>query len=271
MSKSDSLSCNIIKDLLPSYLEGLCTQDTRIAVETHLSECSACKKLAGAMQQTDFISERMETEEINYMKKVKRHFIKKGSGSIALIAFLIFGVITSMSSYRQRPIELYYVFLPFLLAVTKLLFPSRLLKPNAKRRQNIAVAIGMMLTCYAVFITLFVIFPQGWLLQGYGFFGIKPENIGPILHRQFYVILLYHTAMYAYGIYRAMYGRPASFFHMSIYLACGFIILSEDHFLKSLTSPSKAYSVLLQPICIFLLEWAAINGILFIREKKSCR
>jgi len=44
MSKTTKLSCNIIKDLLPSYLEDLCTADTKHAVEEHLSECSTCKK-----------------------------------------------------------------------------------------------------------------------------------------------------------------------------------------------------------------------------------
>ena len=134
MSKTTKLSCNIIKDLLPSYLEDLCTADTKHAVEEHLSECSTCKNLADAMRQTDFVAERSESAQIDYMKKVKRHFIKKGSYvSIALAAFVLLGLVTSMSSHIQRPIELYYVFLPFLLVITKALLPAPLSDPKIKK------------------------------------------------------------------------------------------------------------------------------------------
>ena len=39
------LSCKIIEDLLPLYEEGICSEETRDAVEKHLSECEKCRKL----------------------------------------------------------------------------------------------------------------------------------------------------------------------------------------------------------------------------------
>ncbi len=33
------LSCNIIRDLLPLYVEGLASEDTRKAVEEHIAAC----------------------------------------------------------------------------------------------------------------------------------------------------------------------------------------------------------------------------------------
>ncbi|MDE7310585.1 MAG: zf-HC2 domain-containing protein [Eubacterium sp.] len=274
MSKSDKLNCNIIKDLLPSYLECLCTQDTKVAVEEHLSECSACNKLAAAMRETDFVTERIESAEIDYMKKAKRHFIKKGSyASIALAVFILLGVVTSMSSYTQLPMGLYYVSLPFLLAVTKVLLPSPHLQLQTKQAQKIAAIAGILLTCYSVFILLFIIQKSpGWVSQEYAPFGIKLADIGPFLHLQLYAAILYQAVMYVYGIYRTMHGKPASFLHMSLYLTYGFIILSGDLFLGRLSgSTREAYYALLQPICVFLLEWIAVMGMLWILKKKSCR
>ena len=268
MSKTTKLSCNIIKDLLPSYLEDLCTADTKHAVEEHLSECSTCKNLADVMRQTDFVAERSESAQIDYMKKVKRHFIKKGSYvSIALAAFVLLGLVTSMSSHIQRPIELYYVFLPFLLVITKALLPAPLSDPKIKKYKK-RTAVCILLTGYGVVLLLLLLSQlPSYITQGHGPFGIKIEAIGPITHWQIYLILCYHTAMYINDIYQSMRGKPVPFFHMSVYLTCGFILLSEALFSKNLSDPAHAYYALLKPICIFLLEGIVLTGLLLIPKK----
>lgn len=271
MSKTNKLSCNIVKDLLPSYLEELCTDDTRHAVEAHLSECSACKSLADVMRQTDFVAERTEAEQIDYMKKVKRYFMKKGSyGSIVLAAFVLLGMITSMSSYFSRPVGLYYFFLPFLLVITKALLPAPLLGLKTGKREKIQALAGILLTCYSILLLLLMLsqlssYPAEENLP----FGIQPADIGPIIHWQLYAIILYHTAMYVNGIYRTMRGKPIRLIHMSVYLTCGFILLSENLFLGSLTDPSSAYRALLEPVCIFLLEGIVLTGLLLIPKKRG--
>ena len=47
-----SLTCGIIKDLLPLYAENLCGDESREAVEAHLSECENCRSsLEGCVRQ----------------------------------------------------------------------------------------------------------------------------------------------------------------------------------------------------------------------------
>ncbi|MCD8368569.1 MAG: zf-HC2 domain-containing protein [Clostridiales bacterium] len=38
-----SLNCGIAQDLLPLYVEGLCSEESRTALEQHLQECEACR------------------------------------------------------------------------------------------------------------------------------------------------------------------------------------------------------------------------------------
>ena len=45
------LPCKIIEDLLPLYEEGMCSEETREAVEQHLNECEKCKNLYRGMQE----------------------------------------------------------------------------------------------------------------------------------------------------------------------------------------------------------------------------
>lgn len=47
------MNCNIIKDLLPSYVDGICSEDTVELIEEHLHTCDDCKKYL-AMMKTDY-------------------------------------------------------------------------------------------------------------------------------------------------------------------------------------------------------------------------
>ena len=45
------LACDIIRDLLPSYADGLTSQASNEAVESHLAACPACRAAYAAMQE----------------------------------------------------------------------------------------------------------------------------------------------------------------------------------------------------------------------------
>lgn len=45
------MNCNIIKDLLPSYIDGICSEETVAAIEKHIEHCQGCKDIMQMMQQ----------------------------------------------------------------------------------------------------------------------------------------------------------------------------------------------------------------------------
>ncbi len=45
------MDCNIVKDLLPLYIDGCCSEESRAAVEEHLHCCAACRGALEAMQK----------------------------------------------------------------------------------------------------------------------------------------------------------------------------------------------------------------------------
>ena len=38
------IKCNVIKDILPLYIENIASEDTRVLIEEHIDECEDCKK-----------------------------------------------------------------------------------------------------------------------------------------------------------------------------------------------------------------------------------
>lgn len=45
------MNCNIIKDLLPSYIDGISSEETVAAIEKHIEHCQGCKDTMHMMQQ----------------------------------------------------------------------------------------------------------------------------------------------------------------------------------------------------------------------------
>lgn len=274
MNHTDIQNCNIIRDLLPSYLDNLCTADTRQAVEGHLSQCSTCQALADMMHTAYFVTEQTESAEIDYLKKVRKHFIKKESCiAAALTASALLGLYLSFSKYGYPAIKLCYLLLPCMLICTNMLFPSYLLGCKTPKSQKTAVAAGILLTCYGIFIHFhYLTNGQVWSSQDYGPFHLKPAQLGPFLSTQFLVIALYLTVLYLYGIYRTIHRKTVSCFYMNIYLTCGFITLGENLTLKTFSPSLAAYQkLLIWNVLIFLLEGMVLTGFLYILKKKACR
>ena len=49
MKNIPELSCAIVEDLLPTYVERLTSEETNMAVEAHLASCPACAAKRTAM------------------------------------------------------------------------------------------------------------------------------------------------------------------------------------------------------------------------------
>lgn len=90
----NDLSCAVVRDLLPSYTEGLTEEETNRAVEQHLEGCPHCRGRCDAMRLDAQTVPEAETKELDYLKAVnrrgKRRTIRAVAVTVALIA-VIFG------------------------------------------------------------------------------------------------------------------------------------------------------------------------------------
>lgn len=86
------MKCEIIRDLLPSYVDGLTSRESDRAIEEHLKECRECRAYLDEMKQEVQEPEMTEAikKAIRPFKKVKR-ILWKAVGLTVLICALIFG------------------------------------------------------------------------------------------------------------------------------------------------------------------------------------
>ena len=66
------IPCEIIRDLLPSYIDGLTSDVTNKEIEEHMKDCSACEEALQQMRAPEIELLEPERKEIDFLKKTKR-------------------------------------------------------------------------------------------------------------------------------------------------------------------------------------------------------
>ena len=84
----NDLTCGVVRDLLPSYVEGLTSPESNAAVERHLSECPDCAQLRTALAGAPEQAAPEDSKEVDYLKKVKRRGWRRVAAAVAVTALL---------------------------------------------------------------------------------------------------------------------------------------------------------------------------------------
>ena len=86
------MKCDIIKDLLPSYIDGLTSEASNELIREHLESCSECRSYYEEMKREITAPEIVarNKNEIRPFRKGKRR-LWKAVGSTAEVWVLVFG------------------------------------------------------------------------------------------------------------------------------------------------------------------------------------
>lgn len=79
---NNKMNCEIVKDLLPSYIDKLTSEETTKAVTKHLDECESCRAIYRGMTSSE--PPIAEQPQIDYLKKVRNS--RRRIRNIAIIA-----------------------------------------------------------------------------------------------------------------------------------------------------------------------------------------
>ncbi|MGE7674293.1 zf-HC2 domain-containing protein [Lysinibacillus sp. NPDC094403] len=103
------MNCNIIKDLLPSYIDGICSEDTTRVVEEHLQHCEECRLYLEMMEKptNDMLPEEVMVAKAPFKKINKKRRIQ------VLISILITFIITIIGSLVVQEVgAVHQIFFP---------------------------------------------------------------------------------------------------------------------------------------------------------------
>ena len=89
----NKIPCEVIQDLMPSYIDGLTSPVTSRVVEEHVEGCEKCRKMLEHMRQPDgtpeSTTELPDRQEIDFLKKTRKRTRGVMLGSIATALVIV--------------------------------------------------------------------------------------------------------------------------------------------------------------------------------------
>ena len=81
----NKIPCEIIQDLLPSFIDELTSDVTNREVEAHIEECEQCRNIFRQMKTPDIETAENEEKEIDFLKKTKKKHRRNLILSVAVV------------------------------------------------------------------------------------------------------------------------------------------------------------------------------------------
>ncbi len=106
-------NCNIIKDLLPLYCDGICTEESRVLVDEHIKDCAECaselqkiREMPNVVQADGSVDEPIKKAGKRIKKLKKKSVIKAVAISCAVA--LLLGSLTVLQLVLNNSKKVYY-------------------------------------------------------------------------------------------------------------------------------------------------------------------
>lgn len=101
----NELTCEVVEDLLPSYVEDLTNDVTNEAVRVHMEQCENCREKLERVKASEWQEEKTEEKEIDYLKKTRSGYRKKVIVGVFITAAVFFAVLFIRMSVVSIPVE----------------------------------------------------------------------------------------------------------------------------------------------------------------------
>lgn len=92
------LACCVVRDLLPSYIEGLTEAETADLVAEHMNHCADCRRIELDMRHTIPVEKPLR-RELKFLKRIRR---------TRLIAAVLAGIVTLLCMWLLYDMEFHY-------------------------------------------------------------------------------------------------------------------------------------------------------------------
>ena len=89
----NELTCEVVQDLLPSYVDHLTSDVTNTAIVSHVKNCDDCRRILAAMQAPESLPEKdpADASTIDFLKKNRQKNRNRILASVLMVALLLSG------------------------------------------------------------------------------------------------------------------------------------------------------------------------------------
>ena len=263
------ITCDIIRDLLPSYTDGIASDDSVKLVEEHLAQCSACMAFKDRMEKPDLrIADK--TDSLDYLKKIRK--LTDLKSAVCFLSILITGAF--FLGYARQIFRL-ESFFPFFILVAVMLLCNYLLffhnnekKDIGKIKEIVPSTVSVLLILYMMLIMQLSFY--NWLHDKNAPFNIDYAELGPFLHKQLLLTMVIEIGLWIRELVLHIRKAHFSITSSSLGIIGFYMSLYYDQMLKTI-STLDGFHVINNHALLLFLEGIGILLLLFMIEKKKSK
>lgn len=102
----NDLTCGVVRDLLPTYADGLTGEETNAALARHMESCENCRTALESMRAPAPITAKNDEKEIAFLKKVKKKHLISALCCVLAAVLLVSGAFGGLYYMRMKSSKL---------------------------------------------------------------------------------------------------------------------------------------------------------------------
>lgn len=196
--------CNIIRDLLPSYVDEITSEESNQMIEEHFKGCEACKETYESLKKHEFVANRADAGIAGYLNKIGKKKRMEHRGMFILALFLLVLQISLNFSGFVLMSYLYIancIFYPMYVILLLNVLETWKEHSSFTKMEKIVFTIGGFSLFYmlGMFYYLFVAMANGSEPP----FGLEVRQTGPFLDSQIKgLLVIYFLLLLLYFIFQ---------------------------------------------------------------------
>ncbi len=259
----EKMNCDIIQDLIPSYVDGICSEASKNCVEEHIENCAECREIVALCKNNALTGSQAEQKVLEGFRKIKGKMKYLSITNMMLLTALVsFGVRTFL---RRTNMNNFIFLLSFTVLFAVCMCVNLAININRQEWQRpekadfITCVLSIIINFFIALLSYYTV--QKALITPYSvLFGYEAEACGPILDRFMSTAFLIQLLFFFYHLLR-MDKRKGNTAVLSCSAVTGIFLASVYHALfRRLDTPESFWAISFQINVISII--IAMIGIL---------
>lgn len=230
----EKMNCDIVQDLMPSYVDGICSQASKDCVETHIKECEKCREMMKCYKQNEFSETEITMKQVDAFKKIHAK-MKRQNVFSGILVFLLagMGIYTFGTNYISMSTITFYVLFPVCLIGLYIVSSKKQRWEQSEKPEYIMAGASLVSTIFGIGILFYLI---GSIQDGRIPFHLKLEQTGPFIHRIWGILFLIQIILFTLSIFRMLHKHIDCRWVITTCMTSMFLLLCYVTLLRELTS-----------------------------------
>ncbi len=263
------IDCGIVQDLIPSYVDKVCSESSKQCVEEHIKDCEECRAFLEECRMVELSGKALEEKQLDGLRKVKKKLKLQNMFSYGLLLVVIlFAAYFFTTNIGAIGVRWYYGLYGVALAATFVVTMHGKVNVKYEKVEKVMTGLSLGAIVYALFWYCFMMISAG---DGNVPLGLELGQVGPFLHVQTGIALAVEIAVFAYTMVRYMKQDIVCRGTLLISLTGLFFILAQTTLLRSLSELETHMRDFTEAAVVILGTGAACGLVLWGVERSRKR